>query len=346
MLVIVAHHYVVNSGLKELIVNSKAVNLYNIFLLIFGGGGKTGINCFVLITGYFMCKSRITLRKFLKLLLEIEFYKITIWLIFLLTGYSDFNIKEFAKLLMPVSSVGNSFNSAYITFFLFIPFINILINAMNRKQHLYLMVLCVAVYTILPSIFIGVTFNYVTWFTVIYLIGSYMRLYPFEYKISRKMQLFIAVMTILLSWLSIGIMTVIGHKLRDNIEYAYFFVSDSNKILALITAVAGFVFFKNLNIGCGRFINMVAPSTFGVLLIHASSDTMRRWLWTDMFNNVGFYGNRIIFIHAVVSVFVIYIVCTMIDILRIKFIEKPFFEFYDKNIDRINNYALKGIKRK
>lgn len=31
----------------------------------------TGIDCFVLITGYFMCKSHITLRKYLKLLLEV-----------------------------------------------------------------------------------------------------------------------------------------------------------------------------------------------------------------------------------------------------------------------------------
>ena len=67
MLVIVAHHYVVNSGIADILFSNSSMGVKNIFYLIFGCGGKTGINCFVLITGYFMCKSKITLRKFLKL---------------------------------------------------------------------------------------------------------------------------------------------------------------------------------------------------------------------------------------------------------------------------------------
>ena len=72
MLLIVAHHYVVNSGVIQLVDNSISTgdNLCNaLFYSIFGAWGKTGINSFVLITGYFTCKSTITLRKFLKLFL-------------------------------------------------------------------------------------------------------------------------------------------------------------------------------------------------------------------------------------------------------------------------------------
>lgn len=83
MLLIVMHHYVVNSGLMALM-EEDPLNPKSIFLYIVGMWGKTGINCFVLITGYFMCKSEITLRKFLKLLLEIEFYNIAIFLFFYL----------------------------------------------------------------------------------------------------------------------------------------------------------------------------------------------------------------------------------------------------------------------
>lgn len=63
MLLIVAHHYVVNSGLIQLMQNSETTN-NSIFLYLFGMWGKTGINCFMLITGYFMCKLNITIRKF------------------------------------------------------------------------------------------------------------------------------------------------------------------------------------------------------------------------------------------------------------------------------------------
>ena len=82
MLVIIAHHYVVNSGIADILFSNSSMGVKNIFYLIFGCGGKTGINCFVLITGYFMCKSKITLRKFLKLFCEAEFYSFVIFMIF------------------------------------------------------------------------------------------------------------------------------------------------------------------------------------------------------------------------------------------------------------------------
>ena len=75
MLLIVAHHYVVNSGLlaSDGPVWENSCSWRSQFLLIFGAWGKTGINCFVLITGYYMCKSEITARKYFRLLAEIYF---------------------------------------------------------------------------------------------------------------------------------------------------------------------------------------------------------------------------------------------------------------------------------
>lgn len=84
-----------------------------------------------------------------------------------------------------------------------------------------------------------------------------------------------------------------------------------------------FLFFKNIKIGYNKIINTIAASTFGVLLIHANSNTMRRWLWQDTFNNVGAYESGNVVIHAVVSVILIYAVCMVIDICRIKLLENP-----------------------
>jgi len=134
MLIIVAHHYVVNSGLSDILIESSEFSAKNIFYWFFGGGGKAGINCFVLITGYFMCKSNITMKKFLKLILEIIFYKILFFIIFTVSGYQDFSIKEAIRAVFPIFGIGTVFTSSYIVFFLFIPFINILINGMDEKS--------------------------------------------------------------------------------------------------------------------------------------------------------------------------------------------------------------------
>lgn len=104
MLAIVAHHYVVNSGLMEIINESGPMSFPSLFLLLFGCWGKIGINCFVLITGYFMCRSHITLRKFLKLFLEWMFYKIVIYFLFALFGYEVFSLKEVVKVLTPLQN--------------------------------------------------------------------------------------------------------------------------------------------------------------------------------------------------------------------------------------------------
>ena len=94
MILIVAHHYVVNSGLFELMRQSPT-SFKSLYLFLFGMWGKTGINCFVLITGYFMCQSRITLRKFTKLLFWVLFYNIAVYLAFCIFGYTDFSIGSF-----------------------------------------------------------------------------------------------------------------------------------------------------------------------------------------------------------------------------------------------------------
>ena len=60
-LLIVVHRYVVNSGLMT-VMKEEPLHIQSIFLYLFGMWRKTSINCFVMIAGYFMCKSHISLR--------------------------------------------------------------------------------------------------------------------------------------------------------------------------------------------------------------------------------------------------------------------------------------------
>ena len=113
----------------------------------------------------------------------------------------------------------------------------------------------------------------------------------------------------------------------------YFFVVDSNKPLAIATALSAFLYFKNLKMGYSKLINTIAASAFGVLLIHANSDTMRQWLWRDTFDNAGHYAGNIYF-HAVASVLAVYAVCTLIDFVRIQLLEKPAFKMLDSKLHK------------
>ena len=130
---------------------------------------------------------------------------------------------------------------------------------------------------------------------------------------------------IVLAVISVSVGLVISNKIEDNL--IYYFLEDSNKILAVFLAVCAFVVFLNFEIPYSRIINNIAKSTFGVLLIHANSDIMRKWLWTDLLDCTTFYNSSMFFVHAVCSVIGVYIACVIIELLRIYFIEKPFFKF-------------------
>ena len=58
ILSIIGHHFVVNSGLPQLF-SFDNITFNMVFLQVFGMWGKTAINVFTLITGYFMVKSDI-----------------------------------------------------------------------------------------------------------------------------------------------------------------------------------------------------------------------------------------------------------------------------------------------
>ena len=324
MLMIVAHHYVVNSGLMSCIDAQNVLHFQDYFLLLFGWGGKTGINCFVLITGYFMCTSAITKKKFFKLLGERYFYAVAIWCLFFFTGYEAFSVKGFLKMMFPFFTVADNFTSCFLLFYLLIPFLNKLIHALTEKEHFMLMAWCIGVYVFLPSFAkANVVFNYITWFSILYVIASYIRLHPKDWLNSTKITGSLAGASLLLSWMSVIVLAIVSRFIGKEIGICYYFVADSNKVLALITGVSTFLFFKNLKIGYSKAINTIAASTFGVLLIHANSDTMRRWLWGDVCNNVGAYQEGNIIIHAIASVMVIYFVCTIIDMIRNRLIEQP-----------------------
>lgn len=324
MLMIVAHHYVVNSGLMSCIDAQNVLHFQDYFLLLFGWGGKPGINCFVLITGYFMCTSAITKKKFFKLLGERYFYAVAIWCLFFFTGYEAFSVKGFLKMMFPFFTVADNFTSCFLLFYLLIPFLNKLIHALTEKEHFMLMAWCIGVYVFLPSFAkANVVFNYITWFSILYVIASYIRLYPKEWFSDVKATGSIAGVSLLLSWASVAVLAALSRIIGKGVGICYFLVADSNKVLALATGISGFLFFKNLKIGYSKVINTIAASTFGVLLIHANSDTMQRWLWVDGCKNVGVYQGGNMIIHATVSVVVIYAVCTIIDMVRIRLIEQP-----------------------
>ena len=345
MMMIVAHHFVVNSGLTReggpLLTDYTSGS--SLFLTVFGAWGKTGINCFLMITGYYMCLKKITLRKFIKLMGQVYFYRIIIYLVFLIAGYESISVWRIFQLAMPDwGFTGNNFVSCFIVFWLTIPFLSILVHNMSKRQHELLLLLLLGCYTLLGSVpTFNITFNYITWFGVLFFIASYIRLYPNKFFNNTQLWRYMTLLCV-----ALGVASILGLRLfsGSGISSAYHFVSDSNKLFAVSIAFCSFLWFKNMNIKYSKVINALGAGTFGVLLIHANSDVMRSWLWKDTVDVVSHYTLPFsaLVLFSVGVVITIFIVCNLIDQIRIATIEKWFFYWYYSKVSaKVNSLVNK-----
>lgn len=331
MLIIVAHHYVVLSGIqKEYDFNNITGNM--IFLQFAGFGGKMAINVFVIISSYFMCTQKVTYGRVLKLVLQVYFYSIVLCPIFIFAGYQSYDIVSLLKLFFePIISIGHEFVGSFIVFYMLVPFLNKLIGLLSKIQHLRLSLFLLLIFSVFFTLLAKNACRYVGWFITLYFITSYIRLYPNKYVQSRRYALWLFVVSLILSWMNVLFIDFVGTKHGFN-NY-YYFCIDSQKILAFILALSLFLLFNNINIKQSKLINTLAASAFGVLLIHSNSLAMRNWLWKDLLHVPNMYISTFLPLHFFCSVIGIYLVCAIIDYFRIRFIESPLFL-------RLNKYSI------
>ncbi len=149
------------------------------FLMVWGMWGKTAINSFILISGYFLCKGRLTWQRYLKLLVEIYFYKFFIMVLFALSGYEPLTFKGLAQALFgPLRAVNNGFSASFLAFYLFVPIYNALIGALNKRQHGLMLCGLLLYFTVASTFLNAMSMNEPFWYMTLYFIAAYIRLYP------------------------------------------------------------------------------------------------------------------------------------------------------------------------
>ncbi len=352
MLAIVAHHYVVNSGITVSFDYSD-ITANMVFLQLWGMWGKTAINSFVLITGYFMCTAKLTWQRYLKIYSEVKFYQILGFMVFAIAGYEVVSAKSLFKLVFSIAyNVNIGFTSSFLVMYLFIPFMNMAIKAFDKTTLLKFIVLSLTVFTVFSTFFFNQKiFHHVMWYMVLYFVGAYLRLYPNKYTETKKYAGIAILLLGGLSYLSVVAVDFIGIKF--GFGSTYYMVQDSNKLFAFLIGLSAFIYFKNLNVKNSKFINAVASTTFGVLLIHANSDAMRQWLWKDLLAVPEKYCEPFLMlvVHAFIAMLGVFFICSIIDYVRIVVIEQPIFKSLNKIdlsiiLKRFENFSNIFIKRK
>lgn len=327
MVLIVAHHLVVNSNMWATL-SENDVSWKSYYFYILSAWGKPAIDGFILITGFFMCRQDITMYKYIKLLSQILFYNIVIYLIFIFCSRVELSPISLFYCLMPFSNVDKGFSGCFLLFYLFIPYLSKLVNCLNKKEHIHLIILCLFMYSFLEMMpKIPFSMNYVSWFCVLFFIGSYLRFYSESWKLSVSFWSFVSIVLLLLGIVTICVGVYLG-------KYTHYFVGEVNRFLALGIAISTFMTFKNLKMKHVKLINTISASTFGVLLIHANSGYMRQWLWNDTLNVKSLLYSDYCVSYSLIIIFAVFFSCSIIDIVRKNTFEKI---LVNKWLNRLNH---------
>lgn len=331
MLCIIAHHYTVHGGSLFLEDGPNIGSSEFLYL-----GGKLGVDCFILISAYFMVNSKFKLKKLLKIVFQVLFYMIVTMMIF--QTFNFFNVKDVEDINV---FEDYWFIKAYVGLYVVSPFLNDLIRKLTKERYLKLIIVLTLLQGFLPTFFEDSLFtNYITWFIYVYFIGGYIRLHLKDRFDNRKILMFLFCIGYLIILIPSIIYIVTGKSASYLLEITQNLAS-TYSLAILFCAVVLFLLFRNINIGSNKLINIVSGSTFGVYLIHDNS-FISSVLWGGIIKASDFYYSSmsVFIVDAVVSVGCIFIVCSIIDLIRMYTIEKYVFKinFFDKYFNKFDGW--------
>lgn len=279
------------------------------------------VNVYVMITGYYMVKSRIKISKLIRLELEIIFYSVGINIVLILCNKCNINMSMIIKSFFPIITKQYWFMSAYMGLYLLIPFINKFINSINKKDYKILLIILTIFLSFIKTIY---SKNNVFesnggyglfWFIYLYMLAGYIRIH-YKSEISNY-KLFVIYFSMIVLQLLIRCI-----NLKINISVINLYVECSlqyNSLFILIESLAIFLLFKNISIKnkvINKIIEKIAPFTLGVYLIH-EQPILRSVLWSNIIKPVSYInsGFSIIFI-LIIDVILIFTACCIIESLR------------------------------
>lgn len=271
--------------------------------------GKIGVNCFIMIMGYYGIFSSFKPSKITSLVAKVWFYTWGIAIVLFSTGVGVRSIENIVSSVFPICSGTFWFITIYLIVYVFSPFINKAIINTDKEHYRVLLVFLFVIWSVIPSVVKpGWEFSNTGWMIFMYLLGAYMRKYPEVWeKCKIKPILYFVGSYVFLMYLTI--------MWDDKVERVVYHqaLAQKHTIPIVICSVALFVLFKNINLAKNKFINKIAASTFGVYLIH-ENPIIKELLWTDWLNVNAYFTSENFGAYAIGTIILVYISCTLIDL--------------------------------
>lgn len=351
MLMIITLHF--NYRSNALLVLGEPASNVQLFATILEAIAITGVNVYVLISGYYLSSSKVRLSKVLLLILQVYFYTLLISGAMMIVG--AYSVKPEDKLdralryLFPISSEHYWFVTAYVIMYVLAPVMNAAVNTLKRKQLKTVIIGLLTWFCFIKSIVpvkfgtdrMGYDFG---WFICLYLIAAYIRKYNVVlFRDAKRSALVYLVSVIVIA--AIGFIfykinfdtttRIYSEEIGDYIykgKFQYYagVPCHYNFFFALTGALGLFSVFRFMRLKenlLADVIRIIAPYTLGVYLLHMHFEIADRWVeWIEQIIGETPLDNVLMFfIHLVVSVLIVFFAGIFVDWIR-----KYIFNFFGR----------------
>lgn len=310
--------------------DNQWINILNI-------GGKLGVDIFFIISGYFMYKSKLSIKRLIKLEAQVLFYSLIGLVIFEIYkgNNTGLGFKDIIKYIFPTLYNVNWFFTAYIILMIFSKYINKIVDSLNKKENITFLILLFLIYVILPF-FIKAKIDYYIFDHImfLYVLGAFINKYEITKSENSKKYLIKAMLSLVITSILTIVLIFIGYKLNISFVKAHINVLFGEKSpFLMVIAVYFFLFFNSLPVRNNKIVNFVSASCFGIYLIHTNKFLITIFK-EKVINLANYYNDKFLILYILGISILVFIVCLIIDIIRRCTFEKVF----TKIIDRIENF--------
>lgn len=235
---------------------------------------STGVNLFIMISGYLLiCKEEFRLKSLMKLWIKIALYSVLIALTFY--GIGEASLRNVLLSFFPLSTSQYWFMLPYFALMFIAPFIAKMAKSLTQKQYFTFLVILFFINFYFPfGKYLSGGSN-LLWFIFLYLCAGYMRLYPIRIRNVKVL----LVVTILM----VGLFYVLVSKTIACNSGVYLIEPRYNGACFFVSLLL-FNYFINLKPHkSNTIISVISANTLGVYLLH-DNRLVRSLLWENLFD--------------------------------------------------------------
>ena len=319
MFLIVLGHLIIH-GQVAAAQTPESVNVY--LVCVMRAFLSVHVDCFVMLSGYFLCTHEFRLKKIFSLWIQALFWSVLLYLLLCTAGIISFQWISLAKACLPFTQRRYWFVTTYLLMYLLMPFLNLAIRAMGQRQHAMFLTAFFVVYIGLQNVFFWEKFTSVgetdpLFFAFLYVLAAYVRLYPPQ-RTRKSYLLYYAILCLFAAAWKI-VIPEFTEKFAGRVVGADIFLAN-NSITMVLAAVYLVRFFEGVQLSnrhVRKAVALLVPLTFGIYLIHEQPE-MRDFLWKglvkpDRFAQSPFLPAILIGIAAAV-----FLSCALLDSIRRK----------------------------